>query len=115
MLMDDVEQCLEGAEQLLAVGARRQIGQGGQELDIANEVRDAELDRLLTTLVQAPNPAAQITAAIAVQQNVASLRPYLPLWRRDNVLMMRQGVTGCVLSASGDYRGLTTCQSVQSR
>jgi peptide/nickel transport system substrate-binding protein len=78
-------------------------------------VRDAELDRLLTTLVQAPNPAAQITAAIAVQQNVASLRPYLPLWRRDNVLMMRQGVTGCALSASGDYRGLTTCQSVQSR
>ena len=43
MLMDDVKQCLEGAEQLLAVGARRQIGQGGQELDIANEVRDAEL------------------------------------------------------------------------
>ena len=41
--MDDVKQRLEGAEQLVAIGAGGQIRQGGQELHIANQVRDAEL------------------------------------------------------------------------
>lgn len=73
-------------------------------------VKDGVLDGLLDVLTSAPTLAAQQAAVLAVQKHVAVLRPYLPLWRRDNVLMMGRGVTGCTLTPSGDYRGLTTCK-----
>ena len=76
------------------------------------QVADGELDGLLDALTTATTPEVQKVAAIAVQQRVASLRPYLPLWRRDNVLMMGKGITGCQLTASGDYRGLTSCRRI---
>jgi len=76
-------------------------------------VRDVELDVLLNTLTAAPTLAAQQAATVAVQQRVAALRPYLPLWRRDNVLMMGRGIMGCTLTPSGDYRGLTTCRKLK--
>lgn len=73
-------------------------------------VNDAELDALTTQLLAAPTESAQAALAKQVQQRVATLRPYLPLWRRDHVLVQDPQVRGCTMGPSGDYRGLLACK-----
>jgi peptide/nickel transport system substrate-binding protein len=73
-------------------------------------VNDAELDTLTNQLVAATTPVQELALAQQVQQRVAAVRPYLPLWRRHHVLIMGPKVRGCTLGLAGDYRGLTRCQ-----
>jgi peptide/nickel transport system substrate-binding protein len=72
-------------------------------------VNDAELDALTSQLVAATIPAQELALAKQVQQRVAAVRPYLPLWRRHHVMIMGPGVRGCTMGLAGDYQGLTTC------
>ncbi|MCA3243832.1 MAG: ABC transporter substrate-binding protein [Alphaproteobacteria bacterium] len=74
-------------------------------------VADASLDDLTARLLAAPDAAALTAVAQQVQRRVASVRPYLPLWRRDHVLVLGPAVRGCTMGLSGDYRGLLACRS----
>ena len=72
-------------------------------------VSDSTLNILTTAIVQATTPAAVISATIATQRFVVTFRPYLPLFRRNNVLLTRPGLTGCAVAPDGGYTGLTRC------
>lgn len=73
-------------------------------------VRDNQLDAMLNALHNATNTAEQTKQAIDVQKKVADLTPLIPLYRRFNVMVTRRDVTSCHISASGDYKGLLSCQ-----
>ncbi len=75
-------------------------------------VNDRQLDDLTQQMVTAATPSDTLKLAQAVQQRVAEVRPYLPLWRRHHVLVMGQGVRGCTLGLAGDYKGLTQCRKI---
>lgn len=71
---------------------------------------DLQTDALTQAILNAPNEAAQIAATVAVQQHLAKVRPYLPLYRRHQILIAAPTVTGCTLPPSGAYTGLLTCR-----
>jgi peptide/nickel transport system substrate-binding protein len=73
-------------------------------------VSDAMLNTLTTAILQATSSAAVISATVATQAYVATFRPYLPLFRRNNVLLTRPGLVGCAVAPDGGYTGLTQCQ-----
>lgn len=73
-------------------------------------VADAALNDLTARLLATPEPVIQADLAKQVQQQVASVRPYLPLWRRDHVIVLGPKIRGCTMGLSGDYRGLLACR-----
>ncbi|MFA6046785.1 MAG: ABC transporter substrate-binding protein [Phycisphaerales bacterium] len=70
-----------------------------------------QVNRLTLAIRDAPTEAAQNTLAIQLQQTLANVRPYIPLYRRAHTLVTRPGLTGCALPPSGAYTGLLTCRS----
>ena len=72
-------------------------------------VDEPELNHLTSQLMAATSTSATISLAKQVQQQVAQVRPYLPLWRRHHVLIMGKGIAGCTIPLSGAYTGLTGC------
>ena len=72
-------------------------------------LNDPETNRLTQAVMDAPTLAAQASATVAVQKHLAEVRPYLPLYRRHQILVTRQGLTGCTIPPSGAYTGLLTC------
>lgn len=73
-------------------------------------VNDPELNRLTTQIMQATTPQAQIAATVAAQQKIADLRPYIPLYRRHQILVTIPSLIGCTIPPSGAYTGLLTCR-----
>lgn len=73
-------------------------------------VNDARTDMLTRRIMQATTVAGQNAAAIELQKHLATLRPYIPLYRRHQILVTRPGITGCTVPASGAYTGLLTCR-----
>lgn len=73
-------------------------------------ISDTTLNTLTTAILQATTPAAVTSATMATQAYVATFRPYLPLFRRNNVLLTRPGLVGCAVAPDGGYTGLTQCQ-----
>ncbi|HEX2859106.1 MAG TPA: ABC transporter substrate-binding protein [Alphaproteobacteria bacterium] len=74
------------------------------------KVDDETLNQLLEALHTAPTAQQQTAYAIAAQKQIAAVRPYLPLFRRNQVLVTAPGVLGCTIDMPGSYKGLTTCQ-----
>ena len=73
-------------------------------------ISDTTLNILTTAILTATTPAASTSATLATQAYVASFRPYLPLFRRHNVLLTRPGLVGCAVAPDGGYTGLTQCR-----
>jgi peptide/nickel transport system substrate-binding protein len=73
-------------------------------------VKVAELDAATQKIASATTVAVQHDAAIAAQQVQAKVRPYIPLYRRSNVVIMRPGVGGCTVPLAGGYQGLLACK-----
>ncbi len=74
-------------------------------------LNNPEADSLTTDIMAATSLATQTQATIATQKVLASIRPYLPLYRRHQVLITSPQVSGCTLPASGAYTGLITCRT----
>lgn len=73
-------------------------------------LNDPETNRLTQTIMSAPTHQAQTEATIATQKHLAGVRPYLPLYRRHQILVTSPHLTGCTLPPSGAYTGLLTCR-----
>lgn len=74
-------------------------------------LNDAGVNALTTQIMQAPTLQAQISATIKVQQRLAEVRPYIPLYRRHHVMVTAPGITGCAIPPSGAYTGLLSCHT----
>jgi ABC-type transport system substrate-binding protein len=72
-------------------------------------VSDSTLNALTTAILTATTPAAVTSATLATQAYVATFRPYLPLFRRHNVLLVRPSLVSCAVAPDGGYTGLTQC------
>lgn len=72
-------------------------------------VKDRALDIATQAIVSATTVKEQRGAAIKAQQVQAQVRPYIPLYRRSNVVIMRPGVSGCTVPLAGGYQGLLAC------
>lgn len=75
--------------------------------------RNAEMDNDLTVIMHSPSQTQRIQATLRVQQRQFDDMIYLPLWRK-NHLMLTQGVKNCVLQTNGGYAGLTRCQFIEN-
>ncbi len=73
-------------------------------------VNDDALNQTLDALHNAPTAGQQAQLAIAAQKQIAALRPYLPLFRRNQTLITSPKITGCTINMQGNYQGLTTCR-----
>lgn len=75
-------------------------------------VSNPALDATLAAIMAAQTPAQLAQATVQAQQQVAQVRPYLPLYRRQHTLLMAPAITGCTLTPDGGYKGLFTCRNV---
>lgn len=75
-------------------------------------LNDPQTDALTEQILTAPTLEAQLAATIATQKHLASVRPYLPLYRRHHILITKPTVTGCTVPPSGAYTGLLTCRTL---
>lgn len=73
-------------------------------------LNDAGINRLTQGIMEAQTPQGQNALAVQTQQALAVVRPYIPLYRRHNVLVTAPYITGCNLPASGSYIGLLACR-----
>ena len=73
---------------------------------------DAEVDRLIEKAENMPELKEQAAVYARLQERLHALRPYVPLWYEDNVLVIREGLTGYALAADGDYDDLGRIHSV---
>lgn len=67
---------------------------------------NAEMDKLIDALMTEPDAAKRDVLAVKVQQLQAKDRIYLPLWRRDHLVLMRPQVTGYTPALDGGYDAL---------
>ncbi len=65
---------------------------------------NAELDGLLDAGRRAPSPEARRTLYSQAQVLIATELPYVPLWHRTNVAVLRSTFRGYQLTPSGDFR-----------
>jgi len=67
-------------------------------------------DALVDSLIEKAENTQALDAKAAIykrlQQRLHALRPYVPLWYQDNVLVMRRGLTGYTPAADGNYDAL---------
>ncbi|TKW62021.1 MAG: ABC transporter substrate-binding protein [Blastochloris viridis] len=75
-------------------------------------LNDPQTDMLTHSILSAPTVQAQTVATLATQQYLAKVRPYLPLYRRHQILITKPTVTGCTVPPSGAYTGLLSCRTV---
>ena len=68
--------------------------------------RSRAADRDIEQAESAGTLAEQARHYHALQQRVLSDLPYIPLWYEDTVGVFREGVSGYVLNADGNYDGL---------
>jgi peptide/nickel transport system substrate-binding protein len=73
-------------------------------------VADPRTDALTAQIMQATTVQAQTATAIELQKYLADFRPYIPLYRRHQILITQPAITGCTLPPSGAYTGLLTCR-----
>ncbi|MFZ2586589.1 MAG: ABC transporter substrate-binding protein [Alphaproteobacteria bacterium] len=71
-----------------------------------------QLDAALDNLAAATTPQAQTEAAITAQKLQTETLPYIPLYRRNHILITLPSLTGCTVPMDGGYGGLLTCQNV---
>lgn len=72
-------------------------------------LNNPDINTLTESLINAPNAQAQTEATIATQKALATVRPYIPLYRRHQILVTSPQISGCTLPPSGAYTGLLTC------
>ncbi|PZP40666.1 MAG: hypothetical protein DI585_00115 [Pseudomonas fluorescens] len=73
-------------------------------------LNDPQVDAATDAIMAAKTEAEQVAATVQVQKLLADVRPYIPLYRRHQVLVTRPEVTGCGLTTSGNYLGLVSCR-----
>lgn len=73
-------------------------------------LNDPAINALTAGIMAAPTLEAQISATIATQKALYEVRPYIPLYRRHQILVTNPNITGCTLPPSGAYTGLLTCR-----
>lgn len=73
-------------------------------------LNDLKTDMLTEGILSAPTQEAQTAATLAVQRHLAGVRPYIPLYRRHQILITAPDVAGCQLPPSGAYTGLLACR-----
>lgn len=74
------------------------------------QLNNPQVNALTQSIMDAPTAQAQTEATIATQKLLATVRPYIPLYRRHQILVTSPPLTGCTLNANGFYTGLLTCR-----
>lgn len=74
---------------------------------------DAEVDRLIEKAENTPGLKQQAAVYARLQERLHALRPYVPLWYEDNVLVIRKDLAGYAPAADGDYDDLSRIHSVK--
>lgn len=72
-------------------------------------LNNPEVNRLTQAIMDAPSLQQQNVLTIQTQKLLAQVRPYIPLYRRHNLLVTSPKITGCTLPPSGAYLGLLSC------
>ena len=67
---------------------------------------NAEMDRLIDTLMQTADEDTRNKIAVDIQKRQHADVVYIPLWRRDHVVLMRPDVTGYAPVLDGGYDAL---------
>jgi peptide/nickel transport system substrate-binding protein len=73
-------------------------------------LNNQRINALTDRIMAAQTTAEQTEATLQTQKDLADLRPYIPLYRRHQILVTRPGITGCKLPPSGAYIGLLACK-----
>lgn len=68
------------------------------------------VNTLTQSIMDATTPEAQLQATLATQKALAEVRPYIPLYRRHQILVTSPQLQGCQLNANGFYTGLLACR-----
>ena len=71
---------------------------------------NAQLDALLDAGRRSMSPEARRASYSQAQLLIATELPYVPLWHRTNVVVLRSTFTGYQLTPSGDFRVLRTIE-----
>ncbi|RYG58683.1 MAG: ABC transporter substrate-binding protein, partial [Alphaproteobacteria bacterium] len=74
------------------------------------QLNNPQVNTLTKAIVDAPTVQAQTEATLATQKLLAEVRPYIPLYRRHQILVTGPQLQGCQLNANGFYTGLLACQ-----
>ena len=73
---------------------------------------DAEVDRLIEIAENTPGLKGQAAIYARLQERLHALRPYVPLWYEDNVLVIRKDLAGYAPAADGNYDDLGHIHSI---
>lgn len=68
-----------------------------------------KMDRLIETIMQEEDLNKQRDAVIKIQELQNELMVYVPLWRKNHLLLSQSNVSGCEITANGGYEGLLHC------
>ena len=75
---------------------------------------DTRVDSLIETAEVEPSLAKQAEYYRELQQILFDALPYIPLWYEDNVVAMRNGIEGYVLSTDGNFDSLENTYKVNN-
>ena len=73
-------------------------------------LNNPKVNQLTQAIMDATTPETQRQATLATQQQLAEARPYIPLYRRHQILVTSPNLQGCQLNANGFYTGLLACR-----
>ena len=68
---------------------------------------DPEVDRLIEKAENTTALDAKAAIYYRLQRRLHALRPYIPLWYEDNIVVMRRGLEGYTPAADGNYDDLS--------
>ena len=70
------------------------------------------MDRLIEKAENTPDLKGQAAVYARLQERLHALRPYVPLWYEDNVLVIRKDLAGYAPAADGNYDDLGHIHSI---
>ncbi len=74
------------------------------------QLNNPQVNALTQAIMDAPTAQIQTEATVATQKALAEVRPYIPLYRRHQILVTSPQLKGCQLNTNGFYTGLLACR-----
>jgi peptide/nickel transport system substrate-binding protein len=93
--MPDVYRYIFHSDSIPPVGANR------------GRLADAQVDRLIEKAENSPDMQDKAAIYARLQERLHSIKPYVPLWYEDNIVVTAAGLSGYRPAADGSYDGLT--------